>query len=27
MHEICLKLFIWRYNLDIYTRYLQAIDL
>lgn len=27
MHEICLKLFIWRYNLDIYARYLQAIDL
>ena len=27
MHEICLKLFIWRYNRDIYARYLQAIDL
>jgi IS1 family transposase len=27
MHEICLRFFIWRYNLDIYARYLQAIDL
>jgi insertion element IS1 protein InsB len=27
MHEICLSLFIWRYNMDIRTRYLQAIDL
>jgi len=26
MHEICLRFFIWRYNLDIYARYLQAID-
>jgi insertion element IS1 protein InsB len=27
MHEIYLKLFIWRYNLDIYAQYLHAIDL
>jgi insertion element IS1 protein InsB len=27
MHEICLTLFIWRYNMDIYARYLQALDL
>lgn len=27
MHEICLRLFIWRSNMDIYARYLQAIDL
>ena len=27
MHEICLRLFIWRYNMDIYAMYLQALDL
>ena len=27
MHEICLKLFIWRYNMDIRDKYLQAIEL
>jgi insertion element IS1 protein InsB len=27
MHEICLKLFIWRYNVDIYARYQQAVAL
>jgi insertion element IS1 protein InsB len=27
MHEICLKLFIWRYNMDIRGKYLQAIEL
>ena len=27
MHELCLRLFIWRYNRDIYARYLQALDL
>jgi insertion element IS1 protein InsB len=27
MHEICLKLFIWRYNMDIRSKYLQAIAL
>ena len=27
IHEICLRLFIWRYNMDIRARYLQAIDL
>jgi insertion element IS1 protein InsB len=27
MHEICLRLFIWRYNMDIYARYLQALEL
>ena len=27
MHEICLRLFIWRYNMDIYARYLQELDM
>ena len=27
MHEICLKLFIWRYNMDIRGKYLQALEL
>jgi insertion element IS1 protein InsB len=27
MHLFCLRLFIWRYNMDIRARYLQAIDL
>jgi insertion element IS1 protein InsB len=27
MHEICLQLFIWRYNMEIRAHYLQAIDL
>jgi IS1 family transposase len=27
LHKICLKLFIWRYNLDIYERYLQGVEL
>jgi IS1 family transposase len=27
MHDICLMLFIWRYNMDIRLRYLRDIDL
>jgi insertion element IS1 protein InsB len=27
MHEICLKLFIWRYNMDIRSKYLQTLEL
>ena len=27
MHEICLSLLIWRYNMDIRQRYLQALDM
>jgi len=26
MHDVCLRLFIWRYNSAIYARYLQALD-
>ena len=25
MHEICLRLFIWRYNMDIRDKYMQAL--
>ena len=27
MHEICLSLFVWRYNMDIRQKYLQAVDM
>ena len=26
MHEICLRLFVWRYNMDIRQKYLQSLD-
>ena len=26
MHEICLSLFVWRYNMDSYQKYLRALD-
>jgi insertion element IS1 protein InsB len=27
MHEICLSWFVWRYNMDIRQKYLQAVDM
>ena len=27
MHQLCLRLFIWRYNMEIYARYLRDVDL
>jgi insertion element IS1 protein InsB len=27
MHEICLSLFVWRYNMDIRHKYLQSLDM
>jgi len=27
MHEVCLSLFVWRYNMDICDKYLRALDM